>query len=235
MTHITRVALVAMGLLAIASVGRAEDKPATIVMLGDSTTLSQQNAKGKKLTDQVQLALDKALETKGVKAKVVNSGVGGDTAKGGLGRLGAAVLGHKPDVVTISFGLNDVGRSTPEEFEKSLRSMIEKIQKEFKARIILVTSTPFDNKRHAWGQKFADKGGLDEFMDAKFCAAMRTLSKELKVGLCDLHADFAGAIKKDPALFAKVIVADGVHLSDEGNALAAKHLAPRIAEALTGK
>lgn len=219
-------------LLAAPAVVRAEDKPATVVMLGDSTTLSARNPEGKKLTDQVQMALDRALEKKGVKVKVINSGVGGDTAKGGLARFGPAVLNHRPDVVTISFGLNDVGNSTPPEFEKSLRGMIEKVQKDSKAKIILVTSTPFDNKRHAWGQKYADQGGLDEYMDAKFCATMRSLAKELKVGLCDLHADFAAAIKKDPALLPKVIIADGVHLSDEGNALAAKHLAPKIAETL---
>lgn len=51
----------------------------------------------------------------------------------------------------------------------------------------------------------------------------------------DLHEDFAAAFKKDRALLAKVIQADGVHLTDEGNALAAKHLVPKIAEAVGGK
>src|SRR5262249_2697661 len=151
--------------------------------------LCQGSPKGKKVTDQVEEGLRARL--KDTKVTVINSGQGSDTAKGGLARFARDVLAHKPDVVTISFGLNDTGVSTPEEFEKSLRGMIEQIRKTSKAKVILVTSTPFDNKRHAWGQKFAERGGLDEFMNTSFCARMRALAKEMKIGLCDLHDDFA--------------------------------------------
>jgi len=226
-------------LLAIVLIGAhvplqgADERTVTVVMLGDSTTLCQGSPKGKKVTDQVEEGLRARL--KDAKVTVINSGQGSDTAKGGLARFARDVLAHKPDVVTISFGLNDTGVSTPEEFEKSLRGMIDQVRKASKAKVILVTSTPFDNKRHAWGQKFAGRGGLDEFMNTNFCARMRTLAKEMKVGLCDLHEDFASAFKKDPPLLAKVIQGDGVHLTDEGNALAAKHLTPKIVDTISGK
>src|SRR5262249_18787924 len=207
-----------------------EDRPITVVMIGDSTTLCSRNPDQKKVTDFVQARLRKTLKSE--KLKVINSGQGSDTAKGGLARLDAAVLTHKPDLVAISFGLNDTIISTPAEFDKSLRGMIEKIQKETKAKVLLLTSTPFDNQRHSASKTYASKGGLDEFMDAMICARMRSLSKELKVGLCDLHTDFKTAFKKDRTLQAKVIMEDGVHLTDQGNELMAKYLVPKITEAL---
>jgi lysophospholipase L1-like esterase len=221
--------------LLISGSALAQQRTLTIVMLGDSTTLCARNPAGKKLPELVQEGLQSAFKNKDTTIKVINSGVGSDTAKGGLARLAGAVLDHKPDLVTISFGLNDTGVSTPEEFEKSLREMIERIRKDTKAKVMLVTSTPFDNKRHGWGAQYATKGGLDEYMDARYCARMRVLSKELKTSLGDLHTDFKTAIKKDPKLLGKTIMDDGVHLSDDGNVLAAKLLVPKIVEAVQGQ
>src|SRR5207247_6237901 len=38
-----------------------------------------------------------------------NVGIGGDTSGGGNGRFKRDVLGHKPTVVTVNFGMNDGG------------------------------------------------------------------------------------------------------------------------------
>jgi lysophospholipase L1-like esterase len=224
-----------LGFMVIAfslSAGMAQAQPRTVVMLGDSTTLSQESPKGKKLTDQVQAELDKS---KPGLATVINAGTGGATAKIGLSQLPTAVLSRKPELVTISFGLNDTGRSTPEEFVQSLKEMVAKIRKESKARIILVTSTPFINEQHAWGKTFAAKGGLDETMDKEFCERMRSLAKELNLPLCDLHREFQAAFKQDAKMKARLIRPDGVHLTEEGNARAAKHLSLCIAEVLASK
>ena len=204
----------------------------TIVMLGDSTTLCDRNAPGKKITELVQAKLTESV--KGTTFKVVNSGVGGSTAKEAVPRVQSSVIANKPDIVTISFGLNDTGKSTPEEFRKALETMIDAIQKDTKAKIILVTSSPFDNSRHAWKDKFAKEGGLDETMDAKFCQEMRTIATQKKIGLCDLHKKMSAAFKKDATLITKSILPDGVHLSDEGNELASGFLATDIAAVLKG-
>jgi len=55
-----------------------------------------------------------------------------------------------------------------------------------------------------------------------------------KIPLCDLHTVFTKEFKNDPGLIAKVIRRDGVHLTEEGNAMAAKALAPVIYAQLTG-
>ena len=207
----------------------AQDAALTVVMLGDSTTFCGDSAPGRKLTDLVQAHLTGDFK---LNVNVVNAGVGSDTIKGGFGRLQRHVLKHKPDLVTISFGLNDTDLLTPQEFEEFLVKTVDAIRAESNAKILLVTSTPFVNSKHFWSARFAEKGGLDEYMDANICAKMRALAEKRKLPICDLHTLFKAEFKKDPALEAKVIRSDGVHLTDEGNALAARYLAPVIAAQL---
>ena len=224
--------IVALGLLLCApSALVATEKNNTLVMLGDSTTLCAQNPAGAKLTDYVEAYLTK---TRHLRVSLINAGVGGDTARGGLARLQTDVLAHDPAVVTISFGLNDTGDQKPDEYVDNLHKIIQTIQKNSHAKILLVTSTPFHNARHAWGEKFRAKGGLDEYMDANLCAQMRTLAQKYNLPICDLHAHFKTAFKKTPALIDALIMPDGVHLTGDGNKAAAEYLAPMIATLLSG-
>ena len=48
--------------------------------------------------------------------KVINAGISGHTTTEGLARLDRDVLQHKPDLVTVSFGLNDMIRVPEEQF-----------------------------------------------------------------------------------------------------------------------
>ena len=72
-------------------------------------------------------------------------------------------------------------------------------------------------------------------MDENICGKMRALAEKRKLAICDLHTLFKDGFKKDAALEAKVIRSDGVHLTDEGNALSARYLAPAIAAQLKPK
>jgi len=213
-----------MILLLSASTVHAAGNTNVVVMLGDSTTLCNGNKPGAKLTDYVQTYLTQ----EHLQARIVNSGVGGDTAKGGFGRLQSAVLGHDPAVVTISFGLNDTGVFTPDEYREWMEQIVQSIQTNSRAKILLITSTPFNNERHMWKDKFRAKGGLDEYMDANICAAVRALAKKYNLPLCDLHGHFTAQFKKDSQLIDELISPDGVHLTDQGNDVAAKYVAPYI-------
>jgi lysophospholipase L1-like esterase len=196
-----------------------------VVMLGDSTTECSLNKPSAKLVDYVQAYLAE----QHLQARIVNSGIGSATAKIGLSQLQSAVLVHEPAVVTISFGLNDTGRSTPEEYRECLGKMVQSIQTNTHAKILLVTSTPFINERHQWRGQFTAKGGVDAALDTKFCSVMRLLAKDKNLPLCDLHAHFTAQFEKNPKLRDELILPDGVHLTDKGNAVAAKYVAPSIA------
>lgn len=228
-----KILLIIVGLVCSALNLFAEEK--TIVMLGDSTTLCDRNSAEKKITALVENGLNQKFKQSKAKFKVINSGVGGSTAKEAVPRVQNSVIAHKPDIVTISFGLNDTGKSTPEEFKQSLESMIEAIKKDTKAQIILITSTPFNSETHAWKDKFAKEGGVDLVLDTKFCSVMRTIATKHKIKICDLHQKFEAEMKKDNALIKKVIMPDGVHLTDEGNVLASNFILEEISKVLQGK
>lgn len=100
------------------------------------------------------------------------------------------------------------------------------------AKILLITSTPFNDARHPWNSRFQAKGGLDKYMDTKICAAARSLAKQYNLPLCDLHEHFVAQFKKDPALIDKLLFGDGVHLTDQGNEVAATFVAPYIVRLL---
>jgi len=212
----------------------AAERAGVVVMLGDSTTLCSRNRDGAKLTDFIQAALTRAH----VEATIINAGKGSDTAQGGFARLQEAVFAHDPDVVTISFGLNDTGWFTPEEYREWMEKIIQEIQRKSRAGMLLVTSTSFNNARHAalstWGKGFHSQDGLDEYMDANICMQVRTLARKYRLPMCDLHGCFRERLKKNPAIMDMLLLPDGVHLTDEGNRVAAEYLAPMIATLISG-
>jgi lysophospholipase L1-like esterase len=212
--------------LLVALTAHAAERTQVVVMLGDSTTLCSHNKPGAKLTDYVQTYLT---QKQHLRATIVNSGVGGDSAKGGLARLPRDVLAHNPTVVTISFGLNDTGLLTPAEYQESMEKIVRTIRSSSRAKILLITSTPFNNARHAWKDRFRAQGGLDEYMDIHICAAQRALAKKYNLPLCDLHSHFIAQFKQNPRLIDELILPDGVHLTDKGNEVAAEYVAPSIA------
>lgn len=189
-----------------------------VVMLGDSTT-------DRGMPTVVKKQLEQRIEPLLERPSVINAGKGGDNATSALERLEKDVLAHMPDIVTVSFGLNDTGGRKPEQYEESLKKIVKTL-KAADIEVVLMTSTPFNNERHFWGKDFKELGGLDEYMNREFCGRMRSLAKDEGVRLLDLHAIFAEEIKKDPELINTVVSTDGVHLTAAGYDLVAKHVAP---------
>lgn len=73
----------------------------TVVFLGDSITAARTYGK---LVETYTL-----LRYPGRKVRFVNAGWGGDTAAGGWKRLDRDVFAHLPTVVTVAYGVNDIG------------------------------------------------------------------------------------------------------------------------------
>lgn len=80
----------------------AAEGPVRILVLGDSLTAGYGLPAGASFPDQ----LERALNESGVAAKVINSGVSGDTSAGGRARL-AWALGDKPQAMIVELGAND--------------------------------------------------------------------------------------------------------------------------------
>src|SRR5690349_16173737 len=102
------VALVALLLtvLPVAAQSAApKDRPVKIVALGDSLTAGY----GLSASDAFPPKLQRALKAKGIDVEIVNAGVSGDTATGGLERLDWAVA-PGTDAVIVELGANDMLR-----------------------------------------------------------------------------------------------------------------------------
>jgi acyl-CoA thioesterase I len=115
-----------------------EGLPVTITALGDSLTAGWLEKRGY-LNFLSEMLAEKYKECK---LKIINKGVPGDTASGGLNRLEKDILQQNPDMVFIQFSLNDAYTGySPSEFSKNIKEIIDKIKERSDADIVLITST----------------------------------------------------------------------------------------------
>lgn len=122
---------------------------------------------------------------------VIVTAIGGEHSASGAKRFHEDVLCHKPDVVTIDYGLND-RRIGFLEAETAWRSMISE-SLESNAKVILLTPTPDTS-----GLK--DPGAENWMALQGHAAQIRELSDEFGIGLADSmsaierHSDTSGDI-----------------------------------------
>jgi acyl-CoA thioesterase I len=102
----------------------AEDRPVKIIALGDSLTAGL----GLPASDAFPSKLASALKRKGIDAEIINAGVSGDTATGGLERLDWSVP-EDTDAVIVELGANDMLRGiNPNTTRKAITSIVQKLR-----------------------------------------------------------------------------------------------------------
>jgi lysophospholipase L1-like esterase len=147
------------------------------------------------------------------KAIVVSPKPNGEDSGNVLRNLDEWVIKEKPDVVHINTGLHDLKLkgSTYQvpllDYEKNLKMILDRIQKETNASVIFATSTPIVDTLHA-----QRKVGFDRF-DAdvqKYNDAAVAVMKQAGVPINDLHELVEGRGKE------QLISSDGTHYTPEG-------------------
>jgi acyl-CoA thioesterase I len=116
------LALTLFGTALVASA--ATERPVKIVAFGDSLTVGY----GLPGTDAFPVKLARALEAKGIKVQIVNAGVSGDTASGGLARFDWS-LPSDTDAVILELGANDAMRGIdPAVTREALAAILTKLK-----------------------------------------------------------------------------------------------------------
>ena len=133
---------------------------------------------------------------------VINAGIGGDTAEGMAGRLERDVLVHRPDLVTLSVGINDVLRGVPlETYTTRVRAILERLRDEGVPVLVMTTSVLGKQKREE-----------DEAL-ADYNTILRRLAEEFGLDVAEVYAVMDRARQNGT----EVIEADHVHPNYAGH------------------
>ena len=211
---ITAVSLCAPAANAIAfndKTPTTENARPTIVCFGDSIT--------KRTYPDILAGL--------VNADVIKSAVAGHSTGQAMSRLGPQVLEQEPDVVVILLGTNDIRVDNQkvhvprEKFRSNLTTMVTSCQKTG-AKVVLCTLPPIDSKpyfeRH--NKKIYEKnGGL-----ASLVADYRTIAIEVAKANNATPVDLNSLLAEEP----RWLSSDGVHPTEFGNAVIAKHITAAV-------
>ena len=153
------------------------------------------------------------------KYEIVNRGIGGHRIVDLYARIKVDVWNHKPDVISVLIGINDVWHEINyqngveiDRFEKVYRMLIEDTKKALpNAKIII--NEPFVLRGSATEEHF------DEFLEVyKYAEIAARLAKEYDLYFLPLQKAFDEAAEKYGA---ETFLRDGVHPTVQGSVLIA--------------
>ena len=163
-----------------------------------------------------------------VKVKIINSGIGGDTSGGLLGRFYPDVVRHKPEMVLIMGGTNDLWWDIDINLiQANIFAMT--CQAEFH-NIAPVVGLPLplhmENIRQQ--KMMAPIGGWENCIQklARLVAALATSAAESDIAIIDFYHLF---LDDNGEVQGKYFLEDGLHPNQEGHRL----MAQKAAELLT--
>ena len=141
---------------------------------------------------------------------VIVTGIGGETSNAGAVRFKRDVLSHRPDLVTIDYGLGDTIIGL-EKSHDAMTAMIEaaKVQG---VKVILLTPTPDTRAEH-----FNPQDRLN-----KVSVQLRNLASQHQIGLADSHAAFKQYVKDGGKM--EDLMSQVNHPNRSGHELVAKEL-----------
>jgi lysophospholipase L1-like esterase len=178
-------------------------KEITIVALGDSITngagigdVNEEDTFRHHIQDDLSKITDHKFQT-----NVINAGVNGDITTTAILRLERDVFSHKPDYVTVMFGVNDAGfyrpatdsmantpRVSENDFRANLETIITQIQKAG-ATPILITPLPMNEfYAHKDFPSYLENGL--NYLVERYSDVIRNLCAEKSIYLIDMNGVF---------------------------------------------
>jgi lysophospholipase L1-like esterase/pimeloyl-ACP methyl ester carboxylesterase len=205
------------GILRTATVsGLSGSEPLKIVCLGDSVTGVYYHTGGRRAWPELlQQVLQQALPTLAV--EVINSGISGHTTRDGLARFDRDVLQHQPQIVVISFGLNDLTRLSESQFHDGLAELVQRCRE---ANALPVLCTP---------NAVLESSGRPIAKLEKYCGVIRETAAELSVPVCDQYAACQRLLARAPGTWRESL-SDEIHPNLDGH----RRMAETLGSCLTG-
>jgi len=199
-------------LLRIREVIDSGENEVRVVCFGDSVTGVYYHSGGRSAYPEV---IRDALEARHPRSrvKVINAGKSGHTTTNGLARIQQDVLAHKPHLVTVMFGLNDVAKGNIALYRKNLIEIITKCRAAG-AELILCTPNAVSETPDRPAAKVA-----------AFAEVARAVAGQLSVPLADAHASLGDLRKSSPATW-RLSMSDEIHPNLRGQR--------RLAEVILG-
>jgi lysophospholipase L1-like esterase len=185
-----------------------------IVFLGDSIT-----AKGEEPDGYLSLLRD-VIEVRFKTARVIGEGVGWDQVRSLRDRFDNSVPRHKPTVVVIEIGINDLcqpgadSEVTREIFRMGIEDLAWRIRR-LGARPVLCSLTVV-------GEQWDGSGEFDELLEV-YCDMLRDVARRKQCQLVELREPFLAYLKahNPDGRYSGILTTDGAHLTAEGNRLMA--------------
>jgi lysophospholipase L1-like esterase len=156
-------------------------------------------------------------------SEVINAGISGNTSRDMLARFQKDVLDKKPDLITISVGVNDVwhgfdvahpngggpgGVSLPE-YQKNVESMVSQAQAKG-VKVVLLAATVI----------YEDLSNAQNAMGTQYNAALRRIAAGRHASFIDLQLPFRTLIhdyRLTTGARDNLLTTDGVHMNVTGN------------------
>ena len=196
---------------------RAGTEPVRVVCFGDSVTGVYYHTGGRRAYPELlPIALKRLYPN--AQVEVFNAGISGNSTVDALKRLDSDVLAHKPRLVMVMFGLNDMTRVPMEEYEANLATIIQKCR-EAGAEVMLCTPN-----------SVAETSARPIAKLIEYIAGIRRVSDREKAPVVDCYAAYEAVRSEDPFKWL-MLMSDEIHPNMMGHKL----FAERIAQAISGK
>jgi len=205
----------------------------TIVAMGDSITELTWHTRGR--LNWVGLLQEALFETFGRnRCWVINSGRCGDTAENGLRRLDQDVLRFDPDLVIISYGMNDAsGNEGLAAFRSSMKELIRRIRAHNRADVLLRTPNPIFNPPTAFVLDKDQPIGLEAkgARQGMYAREIVKIAQEENCAVVDHYSrwkeleNLRGTMTEEPN-HAYLYMSDPVHPGPQGHLAFYRQLAP---------
>ncbi len=182
--------------------------PQTILFFGDSLTAGY----GLSTEEAFPALIEKELNKKANRAKIINGGLSGETSAGGLARIDW-LLRQPIQILVLELGANDGLRGLPlDQTRKNLQTIIDKVKaKNPKVKIVLAGMMVPPNMGKQYTNEFKN--------------IYPDLAKKNNATLIPFLLEGVGGIEK-------LNQSDGIHPNVEGHKIVAKNITPVIEKLL---